>query len=994
MHSRMTSSASPQRTNREAAAARSAPAALALLAGTGLSLAATLAAGVQPSSQDPPIAPPGQVQPAEPAPPAPAVGPSSTPIDPRTRITPPAGSPPAGSVPGAYNPATGNTAQPITTAPVTTSPVTTTPITSSPGPAPISPTALPPTFSTIQPLPVSGAPVPPAPPARNAGAPANGAAAPTTSVILPGAGEALREGSFRYGPFAEPVKLKLIADQVAAELNIQYLSTDTSIADKQVFLPTAIDVPRDQLLDFLALLLEQNGLILKSTGINKIYQVDTAANGGAGVVSSSAYSTTQIIRTPGIRPSSLATAIAALPKTLGAQQGNAAVAGPIAYLDDIGVILITDTPRRIHIITSLIEALAAEQARQEFTRFELKFLAAAAARTRIIELVGRPNPNQVQNPINQGQPQQLPQNQATISNLPDRLYVDSTGNALLFRGRTDEVDMLRHLLNVVDIQNTLSGKFYSVASPGQIAQQAERVGLGKVVTFQSGPQQQQNQFNAAIAAQQQGLNSVGDQSNSGGPVIMVDSQGRGFTYIATPVLHDLMDTFIAKLKDLTESEAVVYEIYKIKHHDAEDIATLVQAIINNTTPTGNSTSPLLGNNVPTPQINPNRGQNALNQRRNIGGDNENLAIEASGDVFVVADKGNNQVIVKAPQRLQPQFSRLIGKLDLRRPQVYIEATIVVIDDNDSWRLAFESQYVQGVGSQTTLAARSIFGPATSRTSLTGTPTISPALNAFTFAVIKSDQVPIVITALQEITDARVIAQPRLLVDDNVESEITAVREVATTTTSQSGAAGSTITGFGSYQEAGPKLKVKPQISSGDYLRLEYELELSSFIGTVVEGTGIPPSRSTSRIKSESVTVPSDSTIIVGGLTLDDTNKTIRQVPIIGDIPIIGQLFRDQSESRQRRLIYVFLTPRVMRDPLFADVRLLSQKPLAQARVLDPMPAMLTASDRDISRPPAFDPKGNAALSTRSPIEVRQSTSPPPPPQPTPTPEPARPAPGT
>jgi type II secretory pathway component GspD/PulD (secretin) len=806
---------------------------------------------------------------------------------------------------------------------------------------------------------------------------------------LPGTRGEQMAGSFRYGPFAEPVKIKLIADEVASFLGIQYIGADAAIADKQVFLPTALDVPADQLMEFLGLLLEQNGMVLKSTGIGKIYQIAPAADIGSVAIDQNPLATTQIIPTPGIKPSSLQPAITAM----GARGGGGGAAaggggaapgsGSIAYLDELGVILITDSPRRIAIINSLVKTIVAEQGKQEFTRFNIEHISAATARQRMIDLLGRGNAPASGQP---GQPNPGAQGggSTTIANLPERLTLEPTSNAILFRGRNDETALLNRLLRLVDVPSVLEGKWYAVSGAAQIAQSAEEQGFGRVVTIQVGgnnsgnpnnPNQIQPQFNPGNPGGRGGAAGLGgEQGASAGPTILVDGQGRGFMYIATKTLHAQMDKLVKDLEPFTESEAIVYEHYKVKHSKSEDIAEIVRSLISNTVPaatsallpgasqSGNFGGSAFGNR--NSQNNPNQsergrrtdqGTRATNTPRSgaTGADGENLAIEASSDVFVLADQGNSQVIVKAPKRLQPQFARLITKLDLRRPQVFIEAQIVVIDDNDNWRLAFESQYVQATGNGTTVAARGIFGSATAAAApagggaavntLTGVPVVNAAANAFTAAVIKSDQVPLVITALQNSTNARIVASPKLLVDDNEESEISALRQVPTTTTSQSGAAGSTVTSFGGFEDAGPRLRVKPQISSGDYLRLEYALELSSFIGTVSSNSGVPPAKSTTTITSDSVTVPSDSTIIVGGLTLEDVSNTVLKLPFIGDIPILGQLFRDESETKSRRVIYVFITPRVMRDVTFNDVRLISQGPMIKAKVTGDTPEMMPST---------------------------------------------------
>jgi type II secretory pathway component GspD/PulD (secretin) len=172
---------------------------------------------------------------------------------------------------------------------------------------------------------------------------------------------------------------------------------------------------------------------------------------------------------------------------------------------------------------------------------------------------------------------------------------------------------------------------------------------------------------------------------------------------------------------------------------------------------------------------------------------------------------------------------------------------------------------------------------------------------------------------------RIVATPQLLVDDNEEAEISSLDQQPTGTTSQSSSAGSTITGFQGFESAGPKLKVKPQISEGGYMRLEYSVELSAFNGAA--SGNLPPPKIENKVDSKSVTVPTDATIVVGGLTFIQTGNTILKVPLLGDLPLVGHLFRDTSTSKRNSVLYVFITPKIMRDPSFADLRLLTKAPL-------------------------------------------------------------------
>ena len=296
--------------------------------------------------------------------------------------------------------------------------------------------------------------------------------------------------------------------------------------------------------------------------------------------------------------------------------------------------------------------------------------------------------------------------------------------------------------------------------------------------------------------------------------------------------------------------------------------------------------------------------------------------------------------MKAPAKLQGQFRQLIGKIDLRRSQVYIDCKIIVISESDSFRLAIEAQQIIGQ-----FAFNTNFGLGSLTTSSTGTPpttsggitsrkNVATGLGGLTSALIRSKDVPLVINALASNIDSRIVATPQLLVDDNEEAEISSLDQQPTGTTTQP-TNGQQISGFQDYQSAGPRLTVKPQISEGGYLRLEYDIELSAFQGA---GSGnLPPPKIENKIKSK-VMVPTDATIVVGGLKFEQTGSTVLKVPLLGDIPLLGNLFKDQSKSGRTSTLYVFITPKIMRDPTFADLRLLTRAPLADSSLSAEYPA--------------------------------------------------------
>lgn len=796
-------------------------------------------------------------------------------------------------------------------------------------------------------------PVEPAPEAAAAALPAQAteerAATPTdaTHRALP----PLPPDSFRFD-FADAIDLRLVMDLIIQETGIQIVVTDDTVLTKKLYLPVPVTIPKSKLLEFMASLLEQKGYALvEDTGGVLVIKPSNEVSARLG---DTEFATTQVLPTSGLRPSALQQAIATALRQ-GAAPGSApqgAGAGNLAYLDDLGVILMSDSPRRIDAVRRVIAALVEEQAKQDITRFELIHIAAPIARQRLLELLGRSvgGRGNVQQ-FNPNDPNQAAQAGASgggsVSNIADRLIPDPQSNALIFRGRADEQAFITRLLSVIDTPNSLEPKWFAVGgAAAQIAQQAKRQGLGEVITLPSNrggnsPQNAFDSFQLQLQQAQQpgGLGGNQQQGEQGGPMFVIDPEGRGFMYYGTTAQQERVTKIVEESRELTAAETIVFEFYRLRHSKANDVADIIRGLLSNTV--ASVDSPLLpgvGQNAGGALRRPRVADTSTpatprpNSPANPAGTPSGTELEAlaqSDDIFVQSDEANNQIVVKAPRRLQKQFERLISKLDLRRPQVYIEAKIVSISATEDFRLAFETQLINANGTGGVLNTN--FGLANNGTSATNILTpkvIGSGLGGITAAIIKSDQVPIVITALANNVDTRILASPQLLVDDNEEAEVSSVNQQPTTTQSQSGSAGSTLTGFSGFESAGPMLKVKPQISEGNYMKLEYEIELSSFTGNsqTIGGSVIPSAKLENKISSKSVTVPSDSTIVIGGLTFTQSDKTVLKVPLLGDIPIIGQLFRDESTSSETRTLYVFLTPRIMRDPNFEDLRLLTQGP--------------------------------------------------------------------
>jgi len=752
--------------------------------------------------------------------------------------------------------------------------------------------------------------------------------------------------------FSEPVQLSSLVDLVAKTLEVNI----TIIGDLpgSVVFNAPVPVRKDDLIPLLDSLLEPQGFTITRDRFG-FYSVHTL--GAVSVNFSGEQATTRVFSTPNIRPSALK---AAIEGQLGVAPAGAGGQRQTAYIDDLGIIIITDTPRRVFAAGELIERILDSYSQSAFTRLELKYIAANVARERALQLVGvtgQPTRTTFNPGQDAGQPVQAPGRAGvSLDNIGERLTVDPQGNALIFRGLPDEVEQIRSVLSIIDVANTLIPKQYFAGSAAaQIADIARQRGLGEITTISARNQLDPNQgFDYSQVLRQQQQQNV----SAGGPVMVVD-EGRGtIIYYGTEAQQSQLDSLIKELD--TEAEKVVVEAYKLKNSDAEQVAEVILGLIQNSTPVGES--PLLPGGNQLNNRNPlrrilNPTDPAQAGQPQAPGDTS-LSIDSGG--FVIADTQNNQILVKAPTGQQPEFAKLIEKLDLRRPQVYIQASIVAVTWSDDMRLAFETQFTDIAGSGASVMTD--FGLATT-TGIGAAKTVATGLGGLTAALVKSDQVPIIINALQTKADARILSTPQLLVDDNEEAQIVSVDAQPTTATSQSDG-NNQITSFAGYEEAGTTLTVTPQISGGGYLRLKYEAELSSFTGV---GTAtVPAPKQTNTLMANSVTIPGDTTVVVGGLTFESKRKTVAQIPLLGDIPLIGFLFQDQNTGDRKTTLYIFLTPRILRDPTFADLRLITRGPQADSELAVPLPRLHPTlidinptSIESISSPPSQEaPQGS------------------------------------
>ncbi len=716
------------------------------------------------------------------------------------------------------------------------------------------------------------------------------------------------EETVSLAAFAEPIELETLVNLVAETLQINIVVKGSSLAGSVMF-NAPVEVRKDELLFLLDSLLEQWDYTITMTdfGLYTIVPI--------GETKSRIGSTTRIIPTPNVKPTLLQNAV----NTVG---GNLT---QVNYLDELGVIVATAAPMQLNRLEDLIDELLRLYREMVYARIELDFIAAPVAKERAIGLVGSSSSGgglagQLRQ-VNQqpGQPQVPGIAGPSIDNLGDRLTIDFQGNALIFRGTPEELEQVQKIIDVIDVPNTLTPREYYAGSAAlQIADIASQRGLGEVKVLES-TSNQNDPFNFQRAQQNAIQSQFGGASDAplGGPVMVVDPQRQSIIYYGTEAQHEQLADLMEELR--TEDDRIVIREYKLHHADSEAVADLITGLVTGQSASGDA--PLLptGQGGVSPQV-------VFQGGFGGAGDDEIGAFDPN-KVFVIADVDNNQVVVKAPLKQQDEFGRLIERLDLKRPQVYIEALIVSVSDNRDFRLAVETQILAGqFGLQTNN------GLSTAGNTFQNSRSVATGLAGLTTALIKSQYVPFILNAIQTDTDSRILSSPSLLVNDNEEARIVSVDQQPTTSSSQGDA--TTITSFQGFEDAGTTLEVTPSISEGGFLRLDYVVELSNFTGQ--GANGIPAPRQERTVEGQ-VTIPSDATIVVGGIRVDDTRDTVIKVPLLGDIPLIKHAFRDNRKVKNSSTLYVFITPRIMTDPNFYDIKLYTRGPQAEMGVEQNIP---------------------------------------------------------
>jgi general secretion pathway protein D len=279
---------------------------------------------------------------------------------------------------------------------------------------------------------------------------------------------------------------------------------------------------------------------------------------------------------------------------------------------------------------------------------------------------------------------------------------------------------------------------------------------------------------------------------------------------------------------------------------------------------------------------------------------------------LTADEGTNTLIAMAEPRVLAQVESLLKTLDVRQPQVMLEVMMVSLTDAQTLDLGVELDKLITVA-DTKIRLSSLFG--LSNRGSNGEPGFGVG-SGFTGTVLDPGDFSAVVRALQTINKGRSLSMPKLLVTNNQQATIDSTLDQPYASTNASNTV--TTTSYGGSQQAGTQVTLKPQISQGDQLLLDYSVSLSAFVGASASAN-LPPPRQQNKVQS-SASLPDGYTVVVGGIDLSSEGKGTSQVPGIGDIPILGEAFKSRKNTASHSRFYVFIRANVMRSQGFEDLK--------------------------------------------------------------------------
>jgi general secretion pathway protein D len=414
---------------------------------------------------------------------------------------------------------------------------------------------------------------------------------------------------------------------------------------------------------------------------------------------------------------------------------------------------------------------------------------------------------------------------------------------------------------------------------------------------------------SAAPATTTGTSALSEEPLVQEPQVIIIGATNSLLINATEEQHTQIAMIIGYVDSEAEATSIPYVVYQLQNQDPEKLAGVLKQLIQETT----STQQDKEGKIISKQV----------EKR------------TEEDIIIIPDPATYSLIVYASKKNQTWIASLVKQLDEYRPQVLMDVTLVEIKNKDSFEYDLDllTKYpsIPAVGTGVILPIGGIVDKRSWEARSTGD----------NQGFYSDQHIQALLTIMQKKEYGRVLAKPKLLVNDNQEGTIKTedTEYVAQTQTNilPSGGVGQptqqSSVNFQSYK-AGIELTIQPHISKGNQLQLQITLNRTDFgekttpvkIGN--DEIPVPRPTNTNNVKTV-VTVPDGTTIILGGLEKISQGKSGNKIPIIGDLPIVGFLFRSVSNTDDQRRLYVFVKAHILRPgekgEAVSDIEVVSKK---------------------------------------------------------------------
>ena len=376
--------------------------------------------------------------------------------------------------------------------------------------------------------------------------------------------------------------------------------------------------------------------------------------------------------------------------------------------------------------------------------------------------------------------------------------------------------------------------------------------------------------------------AAGRPASSQGARMVPDSRLNRIIAIGAPSDIEEIKELLSKLDVEEQGQQQKVHVYHLQHADAEALAATLSSIGSTKSTTAKD------------------------------------AASKPANVKIVADKQNNAIIFVADDAEElKSLLRLLEQLDVPKAQVYIQAAIVEVSVNDSgsYSLGLGAGFEQNifgnegiVGAGRALSVEQFANPV----GIFGTPGIVGG------GLVLAEGLPpigAILTALKSNTNSNVLSTPHLLTSNNEEAEIV-VGDNVPFLTGQTATSGGNVISSIDRRDVGLTLRVTPQVNESGMVRLQIYQEISSVSPDAPSGLDVNQQGLITRKRSAktNVVVKDGQTVAIGGLIGNEDTVTESKVPVLGDIPIIGWLFKSRTKQKRRTNLVIFLTPKVVRGP--------------------------------------------------------------------------------